>query len=161
MPPVPGDGEARCQRVAPGLLRCCYGVATVLLRYCERVDPLCISCTSLVHPSFIPYTSLVSECALRSHYGRLNCISTRLDKQYGMAGNTRPHVVVLGGGFGGLTFCQHFHHAGAQVTLVDRANHHLFQPLLYQVATAGLSAPDIAQPIRSILAARQYPARTG
>jgi NADH dehydrogenase len=71
-----------------------------------------------------------------------------------MAENTRSHVVVLGAGFGGLTFCQHFHHAGAQVTLVDRANHHLFQPLLYQVATAGLSAPDIAQPIRSILAAR-------
>jgi NADH dehydrogenase len=71
-----------------------------------------------------------------------------------MAENTSPHVVVLGAGFGGLTFCQHFHHAGAQVTLVDRANHHLFQPLLYQVATAGLSAPDIAQPIRSILAAR-------
>ena len=60
-------------------------------------------------------------------------------------------IVVLGGGFGGLTFCQHFEHAKAKVTLVDRTNHHLFQPLLYQVAMAGLSAPDIAQPIRSIL----------
>lgn len=63
-----------------------------------------------------------------------------------------PHVVVLGAGFGGLTFCQKFRKARARVTLVDRQNHHLFQPLLYQVATAGLSAPDIAQPIRSILA---------
>src|SRR5260370_17144066 len=62
-----------------------------------------------------------------------------------------PHIVVLGAGFGGLTFCQHFHHPTARVTVVDRANHHLFQPLLYQVATAGLSAPEIAQPIRSIL----------
>src|SRR5689334_1430511 len=62
-----------------------------------------------------------------------------------------PHVVVLGAGFGGLTFCQKFHHPAARVTLVDRQNHHLFQPLLYQVATAGLSAPEIAQPIRSIL----------
>src|SRR5881396_287499 len=61
------------------------------------------------------------------------------------------HVVVLGAGFGGLTFCQTFHHPFARVTLVDRTNHHLFQPLLYQVATAGLSAPEIAQPIRSIL----------
>src|SRR5881296_3363924 len=67
---------------------------------------------------------------------------------------TRPHVVVLGAGFGGLTFCQHFHHPAARVTLVDRTNHHLFQPLLYQVATAGLSAPEIAQPIRSILSDR-------
>ncbi|MGV3772254.1 MAG: NAD(P)/FAD-dependent oxidoreductase [Verrucomicrobiales bacterium] len=62
-----------------------------------------------------------------------------------------PHIVVLGGGFGGLKFCKTFRHPHAQVTLVDRQNHHLFQPLLYQVATAGLSAPEIAQPIRSIL----------
>src|SRR5438045_5357507 len=63
-------------------------------------------------------------------------------------------VVVLGAGFGGLTFCQTFDHPDARLTLVDRQNHHLFQPLLYQVATAGLSAPEIAQPIRSILANR-------
>lgn len=64
---------------------------------------------------------------------------------------TRKHVVVLGAGFGGLTFCDEFFHPDAAVTLVDRTNHHLFQPLLYQVAMAGLAAPDIAQPIRSIL----------
>ncbi|HSH94637.1 MAG TPA: NAD(P)/FAD-dependent oxidoreductase, partial [Roseimicrobium sp.] len=57
----------------------------------------------------------------------------------------------MGAGFGGLTFCQTFRHPDARITLVDRQNHHLFQPLLYQVATAGLSAPEIAQPIRSIL----------
>jgi NADH dehydrogenase len=71
-----------------------------------------------------------------------------------MAENRETHVVVLGGGFGGLAFCQHFRHPSARVTVVDRTNHHLFQPLLYQVATAGLSAPEIAQPIRSILAHR-------
>jgi NADH:ubiquinone reductase (H+-translocating) len=65
------------------------------------------------------------------------------------------HVVVLGAGFGGLEFCKRFHHAGARVTVVDSSNHHLFQPLLYQVATAGLSGPDIAQPIRSILSQRK------
>ncbi|HEV2454825.1 MAG TPA: NAD(P)/FAD-dependent oxidoreductase [Verrucomicrobiae bacterium] len=64
------------------------------------------------------------------------------------------HVVVLGGGFGGLEFCKFFSSEGARITLVDRMNHHLFQPLLYQVATAGLSAPEIAQPIRSIFANR-------
>lgn len=67
---------------------------------------------------------------------------------------TTPHVVVLGAGFGGLTFCQSFR-GRARVTLVDRQNHYLFQPLLYQVAAAGLSAPDIAQPIRSILSDRE------
>jgi NADH dehydrogenase len=71
-----------------------------------------------------------------------------------MAENGKSHVVVLGAGFGGLTFCQHFRHPAAHVTLVDRTNHHLFQPLLYQVAAAGLSAPEIAQPVRSILARR-------
>ena len=69
--------------------------------------------------------------------------------------NHSPRVVVLGAGFGGLTFCQTFTHSTAQITVVDRQNHHLFQPLLYQVATAGLSAPEIAQPIRSILRNRQ------
>jgi NADH:quinone reductase (non-electrogenic) len=64
------------------------------------------------------------------------------------------HVVVLGGGFGGLEFCKDFRSEDARVTLVDRKNHHLFQPLLYQVATAGLSGPEIAQPIRSILSNR-------
>jgi NADH dehydrogenase len=63
----------------------------------------------------------------------------------------KTQVVVLGAGFGGLTFAQKFRHPNACVTVVDRTNHHLFQPLLYQVATAGLSAPEIAQPIRSIL----------
>jgi len=62
---------------------------------------------------------------------------------------------VLGGGFGGLTFCKHFRHPNARVTVVDRTNHHLFQPLLYQVAACGLSAPEIAQPIRAILSNRQ------
>jgi NADH:ubiquinone reductase (H+-translocating) len=62
-----------------------------------------------------------------------------------------PHVVVLGAGFGGLNFAHSFPSHVARVTVVDRQNHHVFQPLLYQVATAGLSAPDIAQPIRAIL----------
>lgn len=63
-------------------------------------------------------------------------------------------MVVLGAGFGGLTFCQNFRHPNARITVVDRTNHHLFQPLLYQVAACGLSAPEIAQPIRGILSRR-------
>ncbi len=65
------------------------------------------------------------------------------------------HVVVVGGGFGGLSFCKLLQMDDVRITLVDRTNHHLFQPLLYQVATCGLSAPDIAQPIRSILSERE------
>jgi len=60
-------------------------------------------------------------------------------------------VTILGGGFGGLAVCRALRTADAEIVLVDRQNHHVFQPLLYQVATAGLGATDIAQPIRSIL----------
>jgi len=63
----------------------------------------------------------------------------------------RPRVVVIGGGFGGLTLAKALRRAPVDVTLVDRRNHHVFQPLLYQVATAGLSPADIASPIRWIL----------
>ncbi|MEM1158324.1 MAG: NAD(P)/FAD-dependent oxidoreductase [Verrucomicrobiota bacterium] len=63
----------------------------------------------------------------------------------------QPHVVILGGGFGGLEAAKKLEDADCTITLVDRNNHHLFQPLLYQVATAGLSQPEIASPIRSEL----------
>ncbi|HSD67435.1 MAG TPA: NAD(P)/FAD-dependent oxidoreductase [Vicinamibacteria bacterium] len=63
----------------------------------------------------------------------------------------RPHVVIVGGGFGGLAAARGLARAPVDVTLVDRTNHHLFQPLLYQVATAGLSPAEIACPIRRIL----------
>jgi NADH dehydrogenase len=62
-----------------------------------------------------------------------------------------PHVVIIGAGFGGLTCAQSLKRARVEITVIDRANHHLFQPLLYQVAMAGLSPADIAQPIRSVL----------
>src|ERR1044071_9939186 len=62
-----------------------------------------------------------------------------------------PHVVILGGGFGGVAAAQAPARADVRVTLVDRHNYHLFQPLLYQVATATLSAGDIGAPIRWVL----------
>ncbi len=62
-----------------------------------------------------------------------------------------PHLVVIGGGFAGLWATRALAWAPLRITLVDRHNHHLFQPLLYQVATAGLSATDIAAPLRHIL----------
>ena len=63
----------------------------------------------------------------------------------------QPHVVIIGGGFGGLNAAKALRHAPVRVTVIDRHNHHLFQPLLYQVATATLSPGDIASPIRWIL----------
>jgi NADH:ubiquinone reductase (H+-translocating) len=62
-----------------------------------------------------------------------------------------PHIVIIGGGFGGLSAAKRLRRENVQVTLLDRKNHHVFQPLLYQVATATLSPGDIAAPIRWIL----------
>ncbi len=66
-------------------------------------------------------------------------------------GDGKPRVVILGGGFGGLAAAVSLSKAEADIVLVDRRNHHLFQPLLYQVAVAALTPSDIAQPIRGIL----------
>ena len=63
-----------------------------------------------------------------------------------------PRIVIVGGGFAGLYAARELRHARARITLVDRHNYHLFQPLLYQVATAALNPSDIAAPIRSVLA---------
>lgn len=67
----------------------------------------------------------------------------------------RPHLVILGGGFAGISAAKQLKNTEVDITLIDRRNHHLFQPLLYQVATAGLSAPDIAQPLRHIFAGQR------
>ncbi len=67
---------------------------------------------------------------------------------------TRPHIVILGGGFAGLNMAKTLGELDARITLIDRQNHHLFQPLLYQVATATLSSVEIAKPLRSILSMR-------
>ncbi|MFQ5972460.1 MAG: NAD(P)/FAD-dependent oxidoreductase [Alphaproteobacteria bacterium] len=67
----------------------------------------------------------------------------------------KRHIVVVGAGFGGLHAAKALRRAPADITIVDRQNHHLFQPLLYQVATAGLSPADIAWPIRSILSGQK------
>ena len=62
----------------------------------------------------------------------------------------QKRVVIVGGGFAGLTLIQHLRHTPVDIVLIDRCNHHLFQPLLYQVATAALAPDEIAQPTRSI-----------
>ena len=59
-------------------------------------------------------------------------------------------IVIIGGGFGGLTVAKELEHSDFQITLIDKTNHHVFQPLLYQVAMAALSPGDIAVPIRSV-----------
>ena len=65
--------------------------------------------------------------------------------------NGLAKVVIVGGGFGGIETAKELRHASVEVTVVDRQNHHCFQPLLYQVATAALSPADVAWPIRHIL----------
>src|SRR5437867_3702182 len=69
--------------------------------------------------------------------------------------DSAPRVVIVGGGFGGLAAAKAFRKTNAEVILIDRENHHLFQPLLYQVATSVLSPGQIASPIRGILGTQQ------
>jgi NADH dehydrogenase len=72
-----------------------------------------------------------------------------------MDNHSRPHrVVIIGAGFGGIAATQALRGSGAQITIIDRRNHHLFQPLLYQVATSALATSDIAWPIRQIMKRR-------
>ena len=82
---------------------------------------------------------LMPEMVQRPRHGSLSPVSQQ------------PHVVIIGGGFGGLYAARALKRAPVRVTLLDRRNHHVFQPLLYQVATAALSPGDIASPIRWIL----------
>src|SRR6266705_2452839 len=65
--------------------------------------------------------------------------------------NSKPHVVIVGAGFGGLEAAKKLACEDVRVTVIDRTNYHLFQPLLYQVATAALSPADIAAPVRAVL----------
>lgn len=67
-----------------------------------------------------------------------------------------PHVVIIGAGFGGLEAAKNLRKLPVRVTVIDRNNHHLFQPMLYQVATAGLSASDISSPIRHVLRKQEH-----
>jgi NADH dehydrogenase len=100
-----------------------------------------------------------AEVELRDIFGAQCMTTAKADPRFPDAGSveTRPvqpsasRVVLIGGGFGGLYAARALARANVRVTLVDRKNHHLFQPLLYQVAAAELSAADIAAPIRWIL----------
>jgi len=76
---------------------------------------------------------------------------TTAELSFGSTATERPHIVIIGAGFGGLSAAMRLGKVGADVTVIDRRNYHLFQPLLYQVATAALSPADIAAPIRGIL----------
>jgi NADH:ubiquinone reductase (H+-translocating) len=70
----------------------------------------------------------------------------------GASPTRRPQIVIIGAGFGGLSAAKGLSRIDADIIIIDRRNHHLFQPLLYQVATAALSPADVAAPIRAVLA---------
>lgn len=80
-----------------------------------------------------------------------SCWTSAVLRMQGRKSESVPHVVVVGGGFGGIAAVRGLRWTSCRITLIDRRNHYLFQPLLYQVATAALSPADIALPIRSVL----------
>jgi NADH:ubiquinone reductase (H+-translocating) len=82
---------------------------------------------------------------------RLPFVQAYTEERNTMTEGALPHVVIVGGGFGGLAAARALRKTPVRITLVDRSNHHLFQPLLYQVATAMLSPGDIASPIRELV----------
>src|ERR1700740_2544236 len=82
---------------------------------------------------------------------RLTRVLVRVDSAGVSMSENRQRVVVVGAGFGGLEAARNLAKLPVQITLIDRKNHHTFQPLLYQVATAGISPGEIAAPIRWIL----------
>ena len=97
----------------------------------------------------------VSDPYVRDRRSRRSCHHPfRQQRSAPPINKANPHIVVLGGGFAGLNMAKDLGDIHAQITLIDRQNHHLFQPLLYQVATATLSAVEIAKPLRSILSMR-------
>lgn len=123
---------------------------------------------ALVMASMVPLTDLAMSMDDRisvllllllfaaSGAGLLSCdylfalLVTRKPNKAVAPSSRLPHVVVVGGGFGGVAAVQGLRNAVCRITLIDQHNHHLFQPLLYQVATAALSPADIATPIRSL-----------
>jgi len=83
-------------------------------------------------------------------------VGTMASKPHGTVGSVaKPHVVIVGGGFAGIEAAKALKRAEVRITLVDRRNHHVFQPLLYQVATAALNPANIASPIRRVLRAQE------
>jgi NADH dehydrogenase len=96
-----------------------------------------------------PLRQQISNRAVQSQ--AMSWARTEGDARLGGAANRRPRVVIVGAGFAGLSTAKHLAKAAVDITLIDRENHHLFQPLLYQVATAGLSPAEIAWPIRSLV----------
>ena len=95
---------------------------------------------------------MISLERLLGGYAQRLCPSLTQDPRW-FAG--APRVVIVGAGFGGIATAQAMRHAWARITLIDRRNYHLFQPLLYQVATATLSPADIAVPIRALVRGQQ------
>ncbi|MEC9344928.1 MAG: FAD-dependent oxidoreductase [Pseudomonadota bacterium] len=123
------------------------------------VMTLVIQFTYMHHIDHLYWLMLLGLVALRGP-GRLSLdhlLGHLLEQRYPDAlgqsrwdDTSRPHVVIVGAGFGGVAAAQGLRHTPCRITLIDRRNYHLFQPLLYQVATAALSPADIASPIREI-----------
>src|SRR6185312_13034265 len=151
---VPTNGSSHPVTIQPRALRgsglvssACTAPKTAQITYSAATSSWSEPATC---PGMISTLCVSTGVSTLSHGGRLAAQTSPL-RRSGITMQTRPRIIVVGGGFAGLSAVHALRHAAADVLLIDRFNHHTFQPLLYQVATAGLAAPSIAAPLRHIL----------
>lgn len=155
---VPGDTWSHLPALPAALagLLLLLGLATPLVCLLLIVVPASMMVAHLMmgHPMAGMFITLPPLLGLLGSQGAgrwsLDWLINAWAHRKAMLGADAPHIVIVGAGFGGIACAEGLRHANARVTLIDRQNHHLFQPLLYQVATGALSPADIATPIRTL-----------
>jgi NADH dehydrogenase/putative oxidoreductase len=133
----------------PGAVLLALGLATPVVSLALAVAVPGMAMMHHAPPAVLLPTLLVLLATRGGGRWSLDAMLAALLRRERRVGATAPEVVILGAGFGGMACAEALRHAPVRVTVIDRCNHHLFQPLLYQVATAGLSPADIATPIRN------------
>ena len=149
---IPGRHPCAGGRCGTGTSQSCRGIgrsSSIVRVRAKRRRPASPRCSS------ITASRKCAPCSAVSTRGSPRATTSRLTGSPGLSESATHHVVIVGGGFGGLAVAQGLKGAGLRITIVDQRNHHLFQPLLYQVGTATLATSEIAWPIRQLFRKRK------